>query len=185
MASLREGPSAKDGQSLLKEALDHYLSAARDRDETRKAQHMLAANALTGLHEQIRLQSYIAGSLNAPISDVLGEIWHEHATKDAHPSLWGRIHALWDKLGAAITHDADKAWDLFSAVELMTLSVPGQLLKLGYPLPPVAVERPLYPRELLNVVNESAYQLLDQYGALDAKGEGHVGATTGRCWPSA
>lgn len=177
LSGLREGPSGEDGQSLLKEALEHYLAAARDSDETRKAQHMLAANALTGLHEQIRLQSYIAGSLNAPVDDVLGEIWREHSTKNAHPSILGRIHALWDKLGAQVVHDAEKAWDLFSAVELMTLAVPGQLLRLGLPLPPVAADKPLYPAQLTHVVNESAYQLLDHYGALDPKAEGHVGAS--------
>jgi len=177
LVSLRVGPSAQDGQSLLKEALEQYLAAARDSDPTRKAQHMLAANALTGLHEQIRLQTYIAGSLNAPISTVLAELWSQRSAENAHPSLFGQIHALWDKLGAQITHDADKAWDLFSAVELMTLTVPGQVLKLGDNLPPVAAGNPLYPAELLNVLNAPAYQLLDQYNALDPRSEGHVGAS--------
>jgi hypothetical protein len=175
--SLKVGPSSRDGQSLLKEALEHLLAAAQESDPVAKAQHMLVANAQTGLHEQIRLQPYIAGSLNAPIENTLERIWHERSAKKADESLLGRIHALWDRLGTTVVHDAKSIWNLFSAEELMTLTVPGQVLRLGDALPPAAPGRPLYPEPLVNLSNYDAIELLEQYDALDTEGEGYVGAS--------
>jgi hypothetical protein len=175
LGSLRVGSSGRNGQSLLREALENFLDAARERDPVKKAQYMLLANAQTGLHEQIRLQPYIAGSLNAPIEETLGAIWDDHGARADPHSLLDRVHALWDRLGAAIVHDAEKAWGMFSAEELMTLSVPGQVLRLGDALPP-AHGKPLYPRDLLEIQNEGAYDLLMQYDALDPHVQGEVGA---------
>lgn len=177
LSSLRVGPSSRDGQSLLKEALEHFLAAARESDPVLKAQHMLVGNAQTGLHEQIRLQPYIAGSLNAPIENTLARIWEERSAKQADHSLLGRIHALWDRLGASVVHDAKSVWNLFSAEELMTLTVPGQVLRLGDALPPSAPGRELYPVSLVQLSNHDAIELLEQYDALDPKGEGYVGAS--------
>jgi hypothetical protein len=175
LASLRVGPSGKDGQSLLREAMEHFMAAARERDPIVKAQHMLIANAQTGLHEQIRLQPFIAGSLNAPVQDVLSGLWEEESQKATVPTLFDRIDALWDRMGAALVHDAEKAWDEFSAEVLMTLTVPGQVLRLGSALPPVG-QKPLYPEPLVKITNDEAYALLEQYDALDPKAEGRVGA---------
>jgi hypothetical protein len=175
LGSLRVGPSGKDGQSLLREAMEHFIAAARESDPLKKAQHMLIANAQTGLHEQIRLQPFIAGSLNAPVEDVLSGLWETHHQAAPEPSLFGRIHALWDRMGAAVVHDAEKVWDTFSAIELMTLAVPGQVLHLGSALPPVQA-KPLYPEPLVKISNNEAYALLEQYDALDPHAEGRVGA---------
>jgi hypothetical protein len=177
LGSLTVGPSSRDGQSLLKEALEQFLAAAKESDPIAKAQHMLVANAQTGLHEQIRLQPYIAGSLNAPIENTLARIWEERSTKQVDSSLFGRIHALWDRLGAALIHDAKTAWNMFSAEELMTLSVPGQVLRLGDALPPPAPGKPLYPERLTQLTNYDAIELLEQYDALDPHAEGYVGAS--------
>jgi hypothetical protein len=177
LGSLRVGPSSRDGQSLLREAFEHYTNAALESDPVLKAQHMLVANAQTGLHEQIRLQPYIAGSLNAPIENTLARIWEERSTRQASESLFGRIHALWDRLGASIVRDAESVWNLFSAEELMTLTVPGQVLRLGDTLPPAAPGKALYPEPLLELSNHDAIELLEQYDALDPKSEGDVGAS--------
>lgn len=175
--SLRVGPSSRDGQSLLKEALEHFLAAAQESDPVAKAQHMLVANAQTGLHEQIRLDPYIAGSLNAPIENTLERIWEERSIKRADTSLLSRIHALWDRVGASIVHDAKGAWNLFSAEELMTLTVPGQVLRLGERLPPAFPGKALYPEPLVDLTNYAAIELLEQYDVLDPHGEGYVGAS--------
>lgn len=176
LSSMRVGPSSKDGQSLLHEALEHFIAAARESDPMLKAQHMLIANAQTGLHEQIRLQPFIAGSLNAPVEDVLHGLWQDHHNAAPEPSLFGRIHALWDRMGHAVVYDAEKAWDTFSSIELMTLAVPGQMLHLGSALPPVLQHKPLYPEMLIEIKNHEAYALLEQYDALDPHAEGRVGA---------
>lgn len=176
LASLRVGPSSRGGQSMLREAMEAFVEAARTKDPVLKAQWMLLANAQTGLHEQIRLQPYIAGSLNAPIEDTLGAIWDRHGAPPEKPTLLDRIHALWDRLGAALVHDAEKLWNDFSAEELMTLAVPGQVLRLGRTLPPPAQGRALYPQALIQIQNEEAYDLLEQYSALDPHAQGDVGA---------
>jgi hypothetical protein len=177
LASLRGGSSSRNGQSMLREAMESFIAAARESDPLRKAQHMMVANAQTGLHEQIRLQPFIAGSLNAPIEDTLGAIWDNHGLPAEHPnpSFFDRVHALWDRLGAALVHDAEKVWGMFSAEELMTLAVPGQVLRLGNSLPPVH-GKALYPRDLIEIRNEEAYDLLEQYNALDPHLQGDVGA---------
>jgi hypothetical protein len=176
LASLRVGPSSRGGQSMLREAMEAFVEAARTNDPMMKAQWMLLANAQTGLHEQIRLQPYIAGSLNAPIEETLGKIWDKHGAPPEKPSLLDRVHALWDRLGAALVHDAEKLWGDFSAEELMTLAVPGQVLRLGRALPPTSSGRPLYPSALSQIHNEEAYDLLEQYSALDPHAQGEVGA---------
>jgi hypothetical protein len=175
--SLSVGPSSRDGQSLLREALLHFVAAAKESDPLLKAQHMLVANAQTGLHEQIRLQPFIAGSLNAPIENTLARIWEQRSTHQADSSLLGRIHALWDRLGASVVHDAKSVWNMFSAEELMTLSVPGQVLHLGSQLPPVPPGKRLYPEMLSELSNYAAIELLEQYDALDPQAEGYVGAS--------
>jgi hypothetical protein len=176
-ASLRVGPSAEDGQSLFNEALGYYIEAAKSSSPVEKAQNMLVANALTGLHEQIRLQSYIAGSLNAPVADVLGRLWGKHVTPDAHPSLLGRIAAAWDRFGNLVVDEAEKVWDDAATKELMTLAVPGQTLHLGSRLPPARPGQPLYSQALLRITTEEGLKLGETYDVLDPKAEGLVGAS--------
>ena len=175
LESLRVGPSADGGQSLLREAMEHLLAAAREEDPKRRAARMLVANAQTGLHEQIRLQPFIAGSLDAPIADSLGRVWAAH-NDSAPEGLWGKIHALWDRLGAAVIREAEDVWSDVATAALMTLAVPGQVLHLGRVLPPPA-DAPLYPPILQKIDDPDALDLIQQYRAADPKGLGDVGAT--------
>lgn len=174
--SLRVGPSSENGQSLLRKAMEHLNQAALEADPVRKAQHRFLANALTGLHEQIRLQPYIAGSLNAPIEDILGKIWSQTPQAQADPAWLAGVHALWEGLGAALVHEVERVWDAFAAAELMTLAVPGQVLHLGSRLPKIP-GRPLYPQDLERPVLEDVRILLEQYDAIDPEQRGEVGAS--------
>ena len=177
--SLKVGPSSNGGQSLLRQALEHFLAAARESEPKRRAALMLLANAQTGLHEQIRLQPYIAGSLDAPIADTLGQLVETHY--EARPaSLLGRIHAHWDRLVHAIVDDAESVWKELATKELMTLAVPGQVLHLGSSLPPPAGQ-PLYPQLLDPIDDPELLSLVEQYEALDDRAKGKVGA---RDWTS-
>ncbi|MDD9932779.1 MAG: oxygenase MpaB family protein [Myxococcales bacterium] len=173
---LRVGPSSKGGQSLLREALEHYLEAVQQEDPKQRAANMLVANALTGLHEQIRLQPFIAGSLQAPIDDTLGRLLDRHVEPVDSSSLLGRLHALWDSLSHALVKDARTVWSDLATRELMTLAVPGQILHLGSKLPPPP-GGPLYPAVLDPVEGSDAQALLEQYHALDPESAGEVGAT--------
>jgi len=172
--SLRVGPSNAGGQSLLREAMEHLLAASKLDDPKRRAEQMLVANALTGLHEQIRLQPFIAGSLDAPIADTLGKLWADHAEDDGD-GLLGRIHALWDRAGATVVRDAETAWADVATAALMTLAVPGQTLHLGSALPPPP-QRPMYPAVLETVDEKDAAELLAHYDATDPGAKGDVGA---------
>lgn len=172
--SLKVGRSAEGGQSLLRQAMEHLLAAAKERDPKRRAAWMLLANAQTGLHEQIRLQPYIAGSLDAPIDETLGQLVDRHHA-GVGSSLLGRIHASWDRLGHAVVGDMKAVWDDLATKELMTLAIPGQLLHLGSALPPPQ-GLPLYPALLESIENQQVESLLEQYAALDPRAEGEVGA---------
>ena len=174
--SLRVGPSSQGGQSLLRDAVLHFIAAAKEDNPRLKAERMFIANAQTGLHEQIRLQPYIAGSLDAPIQTTLMRVWSDQVVASAHPGVLDRVHALWDRLGASLTRDAEAAWNLFSARELMTLALPGQVLRLGERLTPVP-GKSLYPDDLADPSDPQAVELLEFYDALDPKAEGDVGAS--------
>ena len=49
-------------------------------------------------------------------------------------------------------------------------------MRLGRTLPPPAQGRALYPQALIQIQNEEAYDLLEQYSALDPHAQGDVGA---------
>ena len=80
---LRTGPSSEDGQTVLAQAFTAYYHALNAKGAKEKAEYMLLANALTGLHEQIRLDPFISGGLRAPVrrvvSDVADEVFGVHA----------------------------------------------------------------------------------------------------------
>lgn len=172
---LKVGPSARGGQSLLREAVEHMLAAAQETDERKRAQRMLVANAQTGLHEQIRLQPYIAGSLNAPIEDTLGKLIDRHSEEVSSRTLLGRIHSAWDRLGARLVNDVTEVWDDVATKVMMTLDIPGQTLHLGGDLPPPQ-GKPLYPALLDPIEDADALELLEHYDALDPDDKGEVGA---------
>jgi hypothetical protein len=156
MASLREGPSMPDrvtlaadgslirqrqgGQTLLREALAHYFAALHERDADARAELILLANGLCGLHEQIRLQPYIAGALEAPLGARLREALDE--TSQVAGALAAVVRAAATQL-------------------LMTLTLPGQVLRLGVdvPAPP---GRPLWPEPLAQPRHPRLVELAEQ-----------------------
>lgn len=68
LAQFRPGTVAQGGQDYLMEAFAAYYTAKFETNPRRKAQTILLANLLVGLHEQIRLQPYIAEALEAPVA---------------------------------------------------------------------------------------------------------------------
>jgi hypothetical protein len=61
--SLRPGPAPEGGQDLLREAFTHYDRARLAPDLDSQHEQMLLANLKAILHEHLRLQPYIAGSM--------------------------------------------------------------------------------------------------------------------------
>lgn len=63
LGGFRPGKTEAGGQDLLRRAFTHYYRAAQSKDMQTKQQECYFANCLAILHEHIRLQRYIAGSL--------------------------------------------------------------------------------------------------------------------------
>jgi hypothetical protein len=176
LAAMPDGPSLPDrvtrgpggtlvvqsqgGQSVLKASLRYYYEAKWEKDETRKAQLVLLASAYGGIHEQTRLQPYIAGSLDAPIDDVLGEFFGaSQPSGSPASSTWGKIGALFTSIVAAVKD----AWEGFSTEALMVLKLPDGTVKLGFDLGR-APGFPLYPASLVTITDPELVALLASYG---------------------
>ena len=163
-ATLSEGESDQGGQTLLRLALTGYATACRTEEPHRRAELMLLANARIGLHEQIRLQPYIAGSIDAPIRLALFD------TVDDVAACLPRGTRLLSKgvlrvavVGAA--NEAKRHWQELCTRELMTLRLPGETLMLGRTLRAPA-GAPLYPRLLDPVDDPEALGFLEKHHAL-------------------
>ena len=163
VAELRPGPSERDGQTLLMSALRTYAVARAEADPRRKAAHMLFANGQVGLHEQIRLQRFIAGSINAPLRDALSAALEESGEGMPHP-LAHEVHAVVSRMLHPIADATEALWQRFATRELMTLELPDGTLMLGrdVPAPPHA---PLYPEVLDPIDDPAVSEFLGQYGA--------------------
>jgi hypothetical protein len=157
---------ARGGQGLLRDMIADYHHARFETDAKRRAELVLRANARGGLHEQTRLQTYIAGSLDAPIEDVL--MPHAHAQIDAKHSgaAAAAKHALVDSILPAICRRLEKAWEDFSTLSLMELTLPDAVLHLSRPLP-AEKGRPIYPEILATIDDPTLRGILADYGALD------------------
>jgi hypothetical protein len=151
VAGLKPGPSASGGQDLLRTALGHYDDAHGEAGERRRAELLLLANAEVGLHEQTRLQPFIAASIDAPVHDLVLEVLGEASRPVAH-----LLHPLADAIL--------RLWEQICTRELMTLSLPDATLRLGHDLPAPRGE-PLYPAILEHPTEPALVQLMRQYGA--------------------
>jgi hypothetical protein len=67
LAQLRPGPPSVEGQDLLARAFRHYWLARHESDPNTKHEHVLLANLQAILHEHVRLEPHIAGSIPRPL----------------------------------------------------------------------------------------------------------------------
>lgn len=132
VGGLKSGPAEHDGQDSLKIAFTSYFAGARSSSEKEKAEYLLYGNLLIGLHEQTRLQSFIAGALDAPFDEQSYERllaaepdWLEKVTRPAFRALL-----------VALRSDLEDRWERLATRYLMTLALPGgNLLRLGQDIP--------------------------------------------------
>src|SRR5262249_45530133 len=120
-ATLRPGVTQKGGQRLLRSALLHYAAALGEDDPERRAELMLLANGQIGLHEQIRLQPFIAGSIDAPIRDTLYD-GIDGFVESVPRLLRPEVASVVSRLFHPVADLAEKQWHEFATKELMTLS---------------------------------------------------------------
>lgn len=153
---LRPGPSPEGGQDLLRSAMTNYHNALLTDDPDAKAELILLANARIGLHEQVRLQPYIAGALDAPVRLV-------------REAFAGPLRRVPDVLRSKIIEKVDwlqARWCEIATREMMTLRLPNEVLELGRDLPPPP-DAPLHSPELATIEDPGLYMLLREYDAHD------------------
>jgi hypothetical protein len=160
----------RGGQGMLRNMAARLYQAMFETDPKRRAEQVLFANAYGGLHEQTRLQPYIAGGLNAPISDTLVAWAHKHVDRDMPELGRGPLHKAVDAEMPRLGRLIERAWRHFSTDRLMTLTLPDGVLHLGHPIAsdPGA---PLFPPELETIADPELAALLGRYGALDVRVE--------------
>jgi hypothetical protein len=151
--NFRPGPIEIGGQDYLIEAFEAFYRARFETNSKRKAEQLLHANILVGLHEQIRLQPYIEQSLSVPLDMVFdrqpGRIFE-------HPDLQGM---RWREAGIA-----KKLFTYVTTQMLMTISLPHRELKLSENVvAPTGIIR--YPEELMMINDLRCLELVREYEA--------------------
>lgn len=118
LAGFAPGATEDGGQDTLRRAFAAYLAAAETRAPKPRAERILLANTLVGLHEQIRLQPAIAAALTAPTAMLV--------PADADPLR----RALGERLGVLLRTTLTR-W-------MMTIALPGGDVSLGHDVPATA-----------------------------------------------
>jgi hypothetical protein len=155
--------STTDGQALLRSALGHYAEARTEPDAHRKAELMLLGNGQIGLHEQRRLQPFIAGSIDVPVDDALqGSL---DTLMAPLPGLLRRpLEATLARMAHPLAAAAQTVWQELCTRELMTLTLPDGTLLLGRDIP-ARPGQPAYPATLTAIDDEDLAAMLRAYGA--------------------
>jgi hypothetical protein len=161
----------RGGQTLLRDAARHYYEAKFETNPKRKAELILLANANIGLHEQTRLQTYIAGALDAPLDNVLINTTHDAlAERFGDDVLGSRGYAVVDRLLSPITDHVQGVFHRFATELMMTLKLPDGTVRLGRDLP-ACPGQPLFPQALVQIQDPTLAALLAQYDALAERGQ--------------
>jgi len=159
---------ARGGQVMLRGMVAQLYRAMFEPDPRKRAQAVLHANALGGLHEQTRLQTYIAGGIDAPLANTLLAWAHKHVDRNAPAVERGLLHTTVDTIMPTLGRTIEDAWRHFSTDLLMTLTLPDGVLHLGQPLPQDA-GAPVFPPALATIDDPELAAVLDRFGALDVQ----------------
>jgi hypothetical protein len=150
-----------EDQELLVSAVTHYHKAVLSDDPDTKAELILLGNARIGLHEQIRLQPYIKGSLNTPVRRLMRTIGGPAGR------LPGVLQSAVESLIRPIAQRVGERWRELATKEMMRLRLPTGFLELGRDLP-IQPGQPLYPEYLRTIEDQELHELLQLYGAHDS-----------------
>jgi hypothetical protein len=161
----------RGGQNLLKQAVRHYYSAKFEPDPKRRAELVLFANANIGLHEQTRLQTYIAGALDAPIENTLIDSTHDSlAERLGDDALGSDGYEVVDALLGPLSSSVQTVFHHFATEFMMTLKLPDVTLRLGRDLP-APPGQPLFPSALETLRDAQLAQLFNHYDTLASRGD--------------
>jgi hypothetical protein len=165
---LKKGAAEEGGQGLLRSAVEHFYRARSATEPDRKAELILLANAETGLHEQMRLQPAIAGSLRLPSDAAIEALLDGVFPAGGYQSERRRLREILPNAAKALCADIDqeinRAWRQCATRTLMTLRLPGGEIHLGKDF------QSSPGRELFPAVLQSIEELRDMLAAYRADG---------------
>ncbi len=164
LAGLKTGDTETGGQDMLANAVSDFYAAKHETDKKRKAELILRANAQTGLHEQVRLQPYIAAAMEAPIHHNFIIAVHKNVKENTPGHKHHLLHDSFNHLFHSVAHKVHDAWLKMSTHYLMTLVLPDGILHLGKDLP-CPIGFPLFPEHLSQPQDEKLTILLRKYQA--------------------
>lgn len=125
---------------------NYYLARFEPLPKAR-AERILLANILIGLHEQKRLQEAIEGALKAPIRQALEDPERRWSSLPLPMPVRRLCASLFGwALGPAIRRFEEK-WQIAATRSLMSLATPAGPLRLGEDIPPLPNGEP-YPEQL-------------------------------------
>jgi hypothetical protein len=149
------------GQGWLASAARHYYEAAFTPDPKCRAELVLLGNGEIGMHEQTRLDPYLAGSLDACVTDVVSNRW-KTALLDrvVEDETRGRLETRLAEILSGLAPRLAKAFEDIATRTMMSLQLPGQLVHMGRELR-APIGAPLYPplvEDLQNAVLRDVFQ---------------------------
>jgi len=151
LSRFRPGPVQEGGQDYLIEAFAAYYHARFTHDRKLKAELVLRANFLVGLHEQIRLQPSIARALTTPAEVLFKQKLPLFSVLPNGTGYWGQVTDLSRNVAAAMATNA-----------FMFISVPSGILSLSRDVQsPVGVIG--FPAELKKLTDIRLVELAKQW----------------------
>ncbi len=165
---LKTGAPEEGGQSLLRSAVSHFYQARFASEPDRKAELILLANSQTGLHEQVRLQPAIAGSLQLPSAAVLRALLDGYfggkALENSSLRLRGLLENTVKPLFAELEQELNRIWRQCATRIFMTLRLPDGEIHLGKDLRK-SPGRELFPPVLQTIEMNELRTLLAAHNA--------------------
>ncbi|HSC86725.1 MAG TPA: hypothetical protein VLC09_05620, partial [Polyangiaceae bacterium] len=154
---LRPGPPETGGQDALRRAFHAWYRVSRSDDPRQRAESMLYANCMVGLHEQTRLQPNIQGAMNAPLELLFRQRLTAQLPRFIGPPVAFVVSALLRPFRRKLT----SIWQRVATRFAMNLTLPrGQEIPLGEDLP----DRPnVFPPELRELRDSELVQLVQRY----------------------
>lgn len=153
--------SQRGGQGWLKDMLRTLHRAALVDDPDEKAQLILLASAYGGLHEQTRLQTYIAEALCTAIDAV----FIPQLRSDAPPAKQqtrGFANRMTLRFGRVVAKLGRRMVAEWSSRLMMTMPLPDETIRLGED---IRAEKggALYPQALTMLTEPELVKVMDQY----------------------
>ena len=177
-ATRRLATAQQGGQGWLAGAARHYYEAAFATDRKARAELVLLGNGEIGMHEQTRLDPYLAGSLDASVTDIVSNQWKTAVLDEVVEHVArGRVEARLTSLLADLAPKLAKAFQDVASRTMMSLQLPGQLVHMGRNLR-APLGSPMYPPLVEDLQHPDLRRVFEQFSCLNTdvvQGQGIAG----------